>query len=316
MGKLPVGKERSIFPSTFRRLEVFIAVVDAGTFVAAAEALGISHPSVSNHIQALERQIGCQLFQRRRGSVAVLTEQGRRLYERGVALLDQSTQLARDLAVNRGQTRRKPLTISSLRTVAAGWLCRPFARYAKEHPEIQFFVDIGRYESVVADMIEGRADLGFLLSFGPVLDLPCERIGAEQFSFFASPNNPLATKDVISPQELIKQPFIMTRRENRFGQMVQNMLAAAGVADYNVAYQMEELTIVYELAVLGMGVFCAPDRIVSGHVHSGALVRLPVQVPALSMDVHCALSPRRRPEKAAVEFAGYLRTYHANRACA
>jgi hypothetical protein len=43
------------FPSSFRRLEVFITVVESGGVVAGAERLGISHPSVSNHIKSLER---------------------------------------------------------------------------------------------------------------------------------------------------------------------------------------------------------------------------------------------------------------------
>jgi hypothetical protein len=47
-----------MFPSTFRRLEVFIAVVEAGGFIAGAERLGISHPSISKHVKALERQVG------------------------------------------------------------------------------------------------------------------------------------------------------------------------------------------------------------------------------------------------------------------
>jgi len=59
-----------MFPSTFRGLEVFVAVVEAGSFVAGAEALGISHPSISNHIKSLERHVGCELFTRRRGSVS------------------------------------------------------------------------------------------------------------------------------------------------------------------------------------------------------------------------------------------------------
>lgn len=50
-----------MFPATFRRLEVFIAVVEAGGFIAGANRLGISHPSISNHIKALEKQVGCRL---------------------------------------------------------------------------------------------------------------------------------------------------------------------------------------------------------------------------------------------------------------
>jgi len=72
--------------TTFRRLEVFLAVVESGSFIAGAERLGISHPSISNHIKALERQVGCTLFLRRKGIGFQSDRQGRRLYERGPGL--------------------------------------------------------------------------------------------------------------------------------------------------------------------------------------------------------------------------------------
>jgi molybdenum-dependent DNA-binding transcriptional regulator ModE len=97
-----------MFPSTFRRLEVFIAVVEAGGFIAGADRLGISHPSVSNHVKALERQVGCKLFARRKGIGANLTEQGRRLYERPTRLLQEASLLTRDLAPNRAGLKRPP----------------------------------------------------------------------------------------------------------------------------------------------------------------------------------------------------------------
>jgi DNA-binding transcriptional LysR family regulator len=39
-----------MLPSTFRRPEVFLAVVEAGSFTAGAERLGISHPSISGQV--------------------------------------------------------------------------------------------------------------------------------------------------------------------------------------------------------------------------------------------------------------------------
>lgn len=302
-----------MFPSTFRRLEVFVAVVDAGSFVAAAERLGISHPSVSNHIRALERHVRCELFHRRRGAVSSLTEQGRRLYERGIELLQQAELLSEDLALDRRQIKRKPLQISSQRSIAGGWLCRPFASFAKDHPEIEFIVEIGRYEGVIADVLEGRADIGFLLSYGAILDLPAERIGQETLSFYASPSHPLAKRTNISPAELASHPFITTKRDSRFGQVMHNLMASAGVADYQVAHQIQEGVIVQELAMLGLGIFCGLDRQAAPHLHAGTLTRLAVEAPPLAMDVHCVLSPRKRQEKAASQLMMFLRSYYTPR---
>jgi DNA-binding transcriptional LysR family regulator len=107
-----------MFPSTFRRLEVFLAVVESGSFIAGAERLGISHPSISSHIKALERQVGCTLFLRRKGSVSSLTEQGRRLYERGSRLVLEAGLLTRDLAPNRAGSKRPRFTLSTQRVLA------------------------------------------------------------------------------------------------------------------------------------------------------------------------------------------------------
>jgi len=62
-----------MFPATFRRLQVFLAVAEAGSFVGGAKKLGISRPSVSQHMQALERDVGFALFSRHRGASSGLT---------------------------------------------------------------------------------------------------------------------------------------------------------------------------------------------------------------------------------------------------
>lgn len=62
-------------------MEIFIAVVDAGSFTAAADAFGISPVMVGKHIRQLEERLGARLLTRttRRQS---LTEIGRQYAER------------------------------------------------------------------------------------------------------------------------------------------------------------------------------------------------------------------------------------------
>ncbi len=59
---------------------VFAAVVNAGTFAAASEAIGMSPPGVSRAIARLEKRLNIRLFNRTTRSVS-LTEEGRRFYE-------------------------------------------------------------------------------------------------------------------------------------------------------------------------------------------------------------------------------------------
>lgn len=298
-------------PMTFRRLEVFITVVDAGSFVGAAEKLGISHPSVSNHVRALEDQMRCELFTRRRGTVSTLTEQGRRLYERGQELLRQAELLSEDLSLARERRTRHPLYISCQRSIASSWLNRPLAQFARDNPEVEFLVEVGRFEIAITDVLENRADMGFLMSYGPIIDLNSEQIGYEPLSFYCASSHPLAAKKHVSVQELTSYPFITTKRDSRFGQMVVNMMADAGVRDYHVAHQIQEGTIVQELAMLGLGVFVGIDRIAASQVNAGTLVRIPVDIPQMGMDVHYTFSPGRRQSRVSSQFLQFLRVYHS-----
>ena len=58
------------------RLRVFVTLAEQGSFTLAAKTLGISQPAVSQHITALEKSLGTELFSRNRGEVT-LTDAGR-----------------------------------------------------------------------------------------------------------------------------------------------------------------------------------------------------------------------------------------------
>ena len=69
------------------RLRVFERVAELGSFTAAAKALGISQPAVSQHISELEKSVGGALFERGRGRVEP-TSRGRLFLEHARAILD------------------------------------------------------------------------------------------------------------------------------------------------------------------------------------------------------------------------------------
>lgn len=64
--------------SSLRALRSFVAIVDHGSFSAAARALNYSQPAVSLHVMALERELGCRLMDRCPKTLR-LTEDGDRI---------------------------------------------------------------------------------------------------------------------------------------------------------------------------------------------------------------------------------------------
>jgi DNA-binding transcriptional LysR family regulator len=88
------------------KLRTFQVVAKTGNFTRAAAELGYSQSSVTNHIQALEREMGAALFDRASRNI-VLTEAGRRTLEYANRLLALAEEAK--AAVHEGPTSLGPL---------------------------------------------------------------------------------------------------------------------------------------------------------------------------------------------------------------
>jgi DNA-binding transcriptional LysR family regulator len=87
-------------------MQVFVRVIEKGSFSAVAKERGIGQPAVSKQIAALEDELGTELIQRTSRSIA-LTEPGRDFYESALRILDDFENAAS--RIGRGQTAPKGL---------------------------------------------------------------------------------------------------------------------------------------------------------------------------------------------------------------
>jgi DNA-binding transcriptional LysR family regulator len=115
-------------------ISVFAAVVDAGSFTAASEALGISPPGVSRSIARLEQRLKIRLFNRTTRSVS-LTEEGRRFHEQVMPHL-RGMEEAAAMAAGGAAAVRGKLRIN-LDPVTSGFLMgTPLARFMEAWPDL------------------------------------------------------------------------------------------------------------------------------------------------------------------------------------
>ena len=128
-----------------RNMEVMVAVVEAGSFAAAARQLQISAVMVGKHIQQLEAHLGARLFQRstRRSS---LTEVGAAFYEDSKRVLEQvrwaESAVERSRAVPQGLLR-----LSAPFTLGNHVIAPQVADFLQRHDQVR--VDLQLTDSVV-----------------------------------------------------------------------------------------------------------------------------------------------------------------------
>jgi DNA-binding transcriptional LysR family regulator len=295
-----------MLPTTFRRIEVFMAAVESGSFVAAADRLGVAPACVSDHVRLLERQMGCALFIRRRGRSSLLSEQGRRLYRRGQALMEQVRLINEELSPNRPPGRKGRMIISAQRFLATFFLAEPVSVFASAHDRVEVLVETGDFEQVMGQVGEGRADLGYVLAYRGDVDLPSVVVGHEALGFFCAPDHPLAAEEVVSSGMLESFPFIGTRRDRRFGRMISDAMAAIGVLDTSLTSQIQDGALIGEMASRGLGVMCGMKRAAIDLLTGGKLVELTTAEPLPDLEIHQIMAPGRRPSESARIFAASL----------
>src|SRR5215467_6704919 len=100
---------------TLRRLQVFVRVAETGSFAAAARQLGISQPSVSTHIQNLEKELAGPLFVRESGRRATLNDGGRKLLVHARSILASAAKLEQG---DRKQSGAQALSLVCQRSLA------------------------------------------------------------------------------------------------------------------------------------------------------------------------------------------------------
>ncbi len=203
-------------PLEIRHLRYFMAVAEAGSFSRAADRLGVSQPSVSQQIGALETGLRVSLFQRG-GRRVQLTPDGVVFEEHARAILHQLENLQQDLGRNPDEMRGT-LQLGVVPILNVPLIPDLLGRFAAENPGISLAVSEISSTEIETDIEEGRMDvgLGFVTRHSPTLRYEC--LCRDEFALIVSEEHPWARRRFIPIAELhqarilqLPDTFVMRR---------------------------------------------------------------------------------------------------------
>jgi molybdate transport repressor ModE-like protein len=298
----------SLLHLSVRRIEVFVAVVDCGSFSAAAAQLGISQPSVSEHVRALEIGIGETLIERRRGRASRPTPAGNELLLRARNLLAQVAEFSAHISAGK-QRKQRRIVIASQRRISTSVLPTLLAGFTIGNPETEFVVKSGSMEEVLAMLNGGVADVGYFLCNEPVAAVESTVVTHEPFIFVAGANHPWAERKRIAPSELATQRFIRGASGSLLGRQVDALLASVGLTHIDVASRSTDDGIILQMIMSGVGINFAMEKSVEPHLRTGQLRKLHVTAPKLSIAVRQAVPTRLRPSALTRKFCRFVESH-------
>jgi DNA-binding transcriptional LysR family regulator len=272
-------------------LALLVAVAREGSIGRVAAQSGLSQPTVSRRLAALERRLGVRLLSRStRGSD--LTAEGQLVVDWAVELLEAADTFTGSVASLR-EEHREGLRVAASLTVAEylmpGWLVALQGRM----PQVRVSLAVANSTDVVERVRHASADLGFVESPSVPRDLARRHVGDDGLVVVVSPEHPWSRRRAVGADELANGTALV--REPGSGTRETLEVALAG-CDLRLrpALELPSSSAVRAAALTGAGAAVLSGLAVAAEVAAGRLVPVAVRDLVLIRPLHAVW---RRGEK-------------------
>jgi DNA-binding transcriptional LysR family regulator len=197
-------------------LQVFLTAAETGNFSATARRLHLTQSAVSQQIQALEKRLQLELFQRD-GARITLTEDGRALAPMARELIHLSTEIEEAMAARRGLVAGH-LTIGCTSTPGKYTLPWLVGSFCEKYPQVQIAVDVIKRANLVHQLEQQEINFGIMSGQIDHPDLVYQEFMQDDLVLIVPAKHPFAHQEVITPEMLRGQTIIL--REEAAGTRV------------------------------------------------------------------------------------------------
>jgi DNA-binding transcriptional LysR family regulator len=241
-----------------RALRSFLAVAEELHFGRAADRVGVSQPSLSQHIAGLEAELGTALFQRTSRRVQ-LTPAGAALIpggRRAITEVERGARAVRDAAA--GGTGE--LIIGALGSALNGILPPLVRAFTLQSPDVD--VDIRQLDTAeqLTALQDRRLDVGFIRSAQPTPGLFVTPIAEDPLVAVLPADHPLAANARVPLEALAHEPFVLWPRQAsvRFYDDVITACRHAGFSP-RTRFESRGAETLLGLVAAGLGVSVQPE---------------------------------------------------------
>jgi DNA-binding transcriptional LysR family regulator len=289
------------------QLEALLAIVEAGTFSAAADRLAITQSALTRKIQSLEAECGTTLLVRSRPRVTP-TPIGREVLA-GARRIQLEMDHLRELFGPAGTDLHGRIRAAAT-PIGLTYIYWPICeQFLQRHPQVDLaFQDVELPADGPRLVRAGAAEVAFsaLPLPGALGQLNVVRLGSVESVLFAHPEHPLVAEQPVAPERLREQRVVLYRRRTDDREFVtQSWLDELARAPGPL--ETGDVEYLKRLVRLGRGLSVLPWPAVEHEVSTGALARIRVQAPGLFQDFALVYGTGRVPRPVRV-LADYCRS--------
>lgn len=230
------------------QLRAFHAVATEGSFTAAARRLGVTQPTISSQVKALEDAYGVRLFERL-GRGVLPTETGRALHDitrRLYTLEEEARELLDDA---------QALRTGQIKVGADGphHVIPLLAAFVSRFPELDVSLEMGNAAHVMRAVRDSRIDVAVLAQPDDDPRLHAIELATSALVLFVPVEHPWAGRVTVSLASVADQRMILREAASATRRIFQQALDRAGVEPQSVM-QIESREAVREAVAAGLGI--------------------------------------------------------------
>ena len=293
----------------FADIETFTAIVEAGTFSAAGERLGVAKSVVSRRISQLERRLGSRLLHRTTRRLA-LTDTGRNFYQRAVQILadldDAEQSVTEETLELRGSLKlAAPLSFGLTHMSGA------IAEFLKEHPAIELNLDLNDRN---INLVEEGFDMAVRIGNLEDSTLVSRRLGTAQNITCASQSYLDRHGEPTHPDELhqhvgLQYSNIPYKQQWRY----VNQDGKTIYAQPQIRIRSNNGESLASAAIAGLGITTGPTFIMGKYIKEGSLVSILNEYQRPSVGIHAVYPPGRLVPRRIQVFSDFLAGLYGDR---
>lgn len=296
-----------------RQLRHFLAVVDTGSFSAAAKQLGLSQQALSKSIGALEHVSGVRLFDRNTRNVS-LTPFGDMLLAHARTIDAEAQQFLRHvddaLGVKSGR-----LIVGAGASVGGPIVAAAAARLIAARPKLRISVIDGTTATLVPLLLRGALDAVVCVEDEPINDplVATEPLFRQRLRLLAGSDHPLAGSRKLRPARTLDYPWLLGWRTAVMAKQVARVFTARGLKPPVAAIETNSVTFARALLADGRHLAVLPEMLLAPDVASGSIVPLALDADLADWENRVTLNYRRNAARSPATMAFVSQLYEIAR---
>ena len=200
----------------YRVLKYFLAVAREENITKASEALHLSQPALSRQLMQLEEELGTELFIRGKRRIT-LTPAGILLCRRAQEIIELTEKAGREVRSQEGELEGV-ISIGSGEGETFRLFSRLIVNFQEQHPRVKFDLYTNNGDFIRERLERGLLDIGIIfkprdLEKYSYLKLP----DRERCGVIVPADSPLASKESVTPEDLIGQNILLSKRAETLG---------------------------------------------------------------------------------------------------